>query len=159
MSQPSDLKPPAHHMGTAVQDMESMVAFYCDVMGFEMEFRAHTDEMTADQRENAATVVDVPDASFEAVFLDTPGCNTELLKFDGGGDENVNWGYSNSAVGCHHFAFEVENAEEWHEYMSGIDEPAFEVVSPPRDIGLTPRFWVYDPEGNVVEIIESGQGE
>jgi hypothetical protein len=43
--------------------------------------------------------------------------------------------------------------------MSDVDEPDFEIISPPQDIGLTPRFWVYDPEGNVVEIIQEGQGE
>ena len=82
MSQPSDLKPPAHHMGTAVKDMESMVALYCDVMGFEVELRADTDEMTADQRERAGTIVDAPDAAFEAAFLDTPGCSAFVLESD-----------------------------------------------------------------------------
>jgi catechol 2,3-dioxygenase-like lactoylglutathione lyase family enzyme len=154
-----ELKPPAHHMGTAVADMEGMLEFYCDVLGFEVEVRAHQEEMTDEQFENARTLVDVPDGVFDVAFLDTPECNVELLHFENPeAKENVNSG-SNSDVGTHHFAFEVESAAEWYDYMSDVDEPDFEIISPPQDIGLTPRFWVYDPEDNVVEIIQEGQGE
>jgi glyoxylase I family protein len=134
----------AHHYGVTVSDLEQGVAFYRDVLGMDELDRVEFDD------EAFSTFVAVEDVDVDIVFLDAGGCAIELLEYTDSG-ENANEGVSNDMVGASHFCLAVEDIERRYEELSD----SVEFVSPPQTLenGATVAY-MYDPDGNVIELLE-----
>jgi catechol 2,3-dioxygenase-like lactoylglutathione lyase family enzyme len=137
--------PRLHHTGTTVTDLDTAVAFYRRVFGFDL-----LDEFTV-SGEEFATAVDVPDATARFAHLDGGGgVRVELVEYDPEGEgaaaERVN------QPGAKHLAVAVDDADAFHE---GLPDDV-ETVSGPRttESGATICF-LRDPDGNLVEVIEA----
>lgn len=134
----------AHHYGVTVSDLEEGVAFYRDALGMDELDRTGFDD------EAFGTFVDVEDVDVDIAFLDAGGCTVELLEYAESGG-NANEGVSNDMVGASHFCLAVEDIERRYDELSD----SVEFVSPPQTLenGATVAY-MYDPDENVVELLE-----
>ena len=134
----------AHHVGTTVADLERAVDFYRDVFGFDVLGRFSI------SGEAFATGVGVPNATGEFAHLDADGVRVELVEYDPAGEacvaERIN------QRGAKHLGFGVEDVDSFYE---GLPDDV-ETLSEPQTTASGSRIcFVRDPEGNLVEIIET----
>jgi catechol 2,3-dioxygenase-like lactoylglutathione lyase family enzyme len=134
----------AHHVGVTVADLDRAVDFYRTVLGLSL-----LDRFTVDG-EAFATGVGVDGASAEFVHLDADGVRIELVAYDPEGEavhsDTVN------RPGTAHLGFAVEDVDAVYESLP--DE--VETVSAPRTTASGTRIlFVRDPEGNLVELLET----
>jgi catechol 2,3-dioxygenase-like lactoylglutathione lyase family enzyme len=121
------------HVAITVADFNRTVRFYNDVFG--------------------APVVGVDSAAPELKigWIRVPGGATiEVFEFQPGRPgEEVEW----SRQGLTHLSFNVRNTEKWHRYL--VDK-GVEIVAPPE---ASPKghtfFFVKDPDGNLIELIDN----
>jgi catechol 2,3-dioxygenase-like lactoylglutathione lyase family enzyme len=130
------------HTGFVVSDMESSLAFYCDILGLPV-----VDDV---QREGdyIATMVSVPGARVRTVFLDACGHTVELVQYLSGSGSPVN--AANNAPGKGHISFWTSDIQADYERLRS---KGVEFVSSPQ-YGPTGGAAVYflDPDGITVEL-------
>ena len=103
------------------------------------------------RRSTRSSVVGVEDADVEIVFLDAGGCAVELLQYNNPPGDDANEGVSNNDVGAAHFCLKVDDIESIYEDLS--DEVEF--INPPQTLETGAQVaYVYDPDGNVVELLQ-----
>lgn len=137
----------AHHHGLTVSDIDEAVEFYRDTLGFEEKHRTHN------EGEQFSTVVGIEEAEAEMVFLEAGGMYIELFEYVPPGRDLHQGKQSNDDIGAHHVAFAVEDLDSWYEDLS--DEVEF--VNAPVEGGTGAKVaYMYDPDGNVVELTEEG---
>ena len=134
------------HTGIVVRDMEAMLRFYCDVLGFTVRNR---------QREPADTMdalLSLIGVRLETTKLSAPdGVGIiELLSFDSHPPDEPEGRWLNDA-GLSHIALTVSNLEEEFHRLCGH---RVEFVSPPRVAGSAKVAFAFDPEGNALELVE-----
>lgn len=138
-----------HHVAIGVPDFQLGLAFYRDVLGFEV---LHTGELAND--EAADRCIGLQDARAEVAMLKAPNAYIEL------------WSYSNPApqdlgarpcdYGYPHFALQVKGIQEEYERMRAL---GMEFMDDPVDFGTTSAIYGKDPFGNVIEIYEIRDAE
>lgn len=137
----------AHHYSITVSDLEKHLEFYRDTLGFDEVYETELDS------ERFAEVVGVEDATADMIFLDGNGILIELFEYHPDGGRIRETPQSSDMIGAHHIAFEVEDADETYEALS--DDVEF--VNPVTIGGTGAKAaYMYDPDGNVVEIFEEG---
>lgn len=134
----------AHHVGTSVRDLETVLPFYRDVLGFPVLDRFSV------SGEAFAEGVGVENASGAFVHLDANGTRLELVEYDpdgeGGGPKRLD------RPGTTHVAFAVGDLERFSETLP--DE--VETISEPKTTASgTTILFCRDPEGNLVEVLEA----
>lgn len=136
------------HVGITVSDFNRAVRFYWDVFGCPLVGVADTDP------ERVRT--------FFGVGAPAPRCTIGWIRVPGGGvleifefqpqrpPEPGPW----NRVGLTHFCFDVRNTRKWYDYLKA---KGVECVSEPE---VSPRghsfFFVKDPDGNLIELIDLG---
>jgi catechol 2,3-dioxygenase-like lactoylglutathione lyase family enzyme len=136
--------PSAHHVGITVADLDRAVAFYQDVFDFPVlaEFSV--------SGEAFSTGVDVPNATGQFAHLDADGVRLELVEYDPEGEtahaERVN------QPGAKHVGFEVENLDDFYR---ALPEQVTTLSAPQTTESGTRICFVQDPEGNLVEVLET----
>lgn len=138
----------AHHYGVTVSDLEASLAFYRDTLGLDVVSRGHV-ERGSEDAEKFADFVDVPDVDVEVVFLDAGGCQVELLRYHEPAGEDVNEGVSNNDIGASHFCLEVSDIDAVYEDLGDEVEFVHEPVTLSKGVRVA---YMYDPDGNVVEL-------
>lgn len=133
-----------HHYGLTVSDLERALKFYSDQLGFDEVHRAHLDG------DRFSSIVDVPDAEAEVVFLDAGEIVIELFEFHPGRGALHEDRQSNDQVGAHHLALVVDDVDEWHDRLK--DSVEFMTTPQPGGTGTRAAYF-YDPDGNVVELV------
>lgn len=134
----------AHHYGITVGDMERSIEFYRDELGMEELDRLGFES------EAFSTFVDVDGATVDIVFLDAGGCAVELIEYADSG-ENITSTISNDMIGASHFCLEVDDIEARYEDLQGVTE----FVSTPQTLENGAQVaYMYDPDGNIVELLE-----
>ena len=143
----TDASPPslaAHHVGITVRDLDRAVEFYRDVLGLGV-----LDRFTVSGPE-FATAVGVEDATGSFAHLDADGARVELIEYDPEGevlaDEEIN------QPGATHIGLSTANVDDLYASL-----PArVETLSEPQTTESGSRIlFVRDPEGNLVELIET----
>jgi catechol 2,3-dioxygenase-like lactoylglutathione lyase family enzyme len=139
----------AHHYGVTVSDMEEVLPFYRDTLGLEVLSRGHVEAGTEDS-EKFEDFVGVDGAvDVEVVFLDAGGCQVELLQYNSPEGTDAH-GASNNDAGASHFCLEVEDIDELYEELT---DDGIEFVYEPITLSKGVRVaYMYDPEGNIVEL-------
>lgn len=135
----------AHHYGLTVADIDVSRDFYLDTLGLEQLHRAEVGSPSF------RSIVGVEDADAEIVFVDAHGIVIELFEYSPSTCRLFEGRQRNDAVGAHHIAFDVDDATAWYERL----RKDVDFISEPQagDTGAYAAYF-YDPDGNVIEIIE-----
>ncbi|SNR51582.1 VOC family protein [Halorubrum vacuolatum] len=138
-------QPRAHHVGITVADLDRAVDFYTETFGFDLiaEFSVGGEAFSSG--------VGVPDATGTFAHLDADGVRLELVEYEPAGEPLPSPSLNRS--GAVHFGLCVEDLEVFHSTL----DPAVETISDPkRTESGTEILFVRDPEGNLVEVLETG---
>lgn len=138
---------PAHHVGIAVEDVETVAAFYRETFGFETagSFTVAGDAF--------ATGIGVDAATGRFVRLSMDGVLLELVEYEPAGTA-LDRG-SVRDPGSVHVAVSCGDVEAFYDDLG----PDVETISEPvtTESGTTILF-VRDPEGNLVEVVSTAAG-
>lgn len=134
----------SHHTGVTVSDLDRAVDFYTEVLGLDLLARFAVDG------EAFATGVGVDGASAEFAHLDAGGSRVELVSYDPEGTR-VDVSTVNRP-GAVHLGLTSDDVEAFYESLP--DD--VETQSPPqRTSSGTKICFLRDPEGNLVEVLET----
>jgi|AntDeeMinimDraft_4_1070355.scaffolds.fasta_scaffold08921_1 catechol 2,3-dioxygenase-like lactoylglutathione lyase family enzyme len=134
-----------HHFGVTVSDMNEALAFYRDALGLDV------DNEISLASEEFRTFVGVEDATADIRFLDAETCAIELLEYTRPDGDEANAGVMANDVGASHICLAVDDIDEAYDNLKG----EYEVVSTPQTLDNGARVVnVYDPDDNVVQLIE-----
>lgn len=136
----------AHHYGVTVSDLDESLEFYRDTLGLEEVDRLNF------ASEEFGKFVGVENVDVDLVFLDAGGCAVELLQYNAPSGGDANDGVSNNDVGAAHFCLEVDDIQSVFE---DLRSEGVEFINPPQTLdGGIQAAYMYDPDGNVVELID-----
>ena len=136
--------PSAHHVGFTVSDLDRAIDFYTGVFDLPVisEFSV--------SGEDFSTGIDVPEATGNFAHLDADGIRLELVEYDPEGEdahaERVN------QPGAKHLGLEVENLDDFYR---ALPEQVATLSEPQTTESGTRICFVQDPEGNLVEVLET----
>ena len=134
----------AHHFGVTVTDLNRAVAFYRDVLGLDVlaEFEVGGEAFE--------TGVDVEGASASFAHLDAGDARVELVEYDPEGEDRT--GGAVNQPGAKHLGLTVDDVDAVYESLP--DD--VETLSEPQTTESGTRiFFVRDPDGNLVEILDA----
>lgn len=134
-----------HHYGVTVSDMDTALEFYRDGLGLEVTNQLSLDDAAFQ------TFVGVSDAAANIAFLDAGTCAIELLEYTAPDGDDANAGVTNNDVGASHFCLAVEDIDNAYDDL--VEE--YDFISPPQTLDNGARVAnIYDPDDNVVQLIE-----
>lgn len=134
----------AHHVGITVSDLEDAVEFYRDTFDLPV-----VDRFTV-SGESFSTAVGVDGATGRFAHLDAEGARIELVEYDPAGAPRE--AASVDEPGAKHLGLSVDDLEEFYESLP--DD--VETVSEPKTTSSgSSILFVRDPEGNLIELVES----
>jgi lactoylglutathione lyase len=148
---PTILKP--HHTGIQVADLDRSVAFYRDVLGFELVFAWNP------RADYIRTIVGYPDADIHAAILRMPGSDhfLEILEYRNVEKTPVDTRTANP--GTAHMAFFTDDCDGLYAELKakGVDS-----VSAPVTPTIGPNtggraVYMIDPDGIRVEFIQTSR--
>jgi catechol 2,3-dioxygenase-like lactoylglutathione lyase family enzyme len=139
----------ANHVGLTVSDLERSVAFYCDLLGFNIAYERG--EVTA---EYMPRLVGIPGARLKIVGLDIPGLHIDLVEYiepKGGTSAGTT-----ADVGNLHIGFTVDDLWAAYRHLSAAgvrfkSEPVSPTTGPNKG-GWAVYF--IDPDGITLEMIQ-----
>lgn len=133
-----------HHTAISVRNMETMLAFYKDILGFELEWQF--DHVKAEMTD---AIVGLSNVDVHMAMLIGYGTRIELFQYHH--PQGTKLERRQCDFGYTHICLLVEDAVALYEEL--IKE-GFEFVSPPQN--HRPDGWccyMKDPEGNVIELL------
>jgi lactoylglutathione lyase len=143
----------AHHTGFTVRSLETSIAFYRDILGFELAFQWNP------QAPYIGELVGYPTVDLHGAILRLPGTDVclELLEYRNVKQVPVDMGNAN--VGNGHIAFNVDNLLELYAELKAkgvksVSEPVTPTIGPNKG---GKAVYLIDPDGFRVELIESAQ--
>jgi lactoylglutathione lyase len=139
----------ANHVGLTVSDLERSIAFYRDLLGFNVSYERG--EVTADYMPR---LVGIPGARLKIAGLDIPGLHLDLIEYlEPRGAASAG---STSDVGNVHLGFTVDDLWTAYRHLAGAGvQFKSEPVSPttgPNSGGWAIYF--VDPDGATLEMIQ-----
>ena len=143
----------AHHTGFTVKSLERSLAFYRDILGFELAFQWNP------QAPYIGQLVGYPDVDLHGAILRLPGTDVCLELLEYRNVEQVPVDMHNGNIGNGHIAFNVDNLLELYAELVAKGVAS---VSPPVTPTIGPNkggkaVYLIDPDGFRVELIESAQ--
>jgi catechol 2,3-dioxygenase-like lactoylglutathione lyase family enzyme len=139
----------ADHTGITVSNLERSLAFWRDVLGFELSHRPHqTGEL-------ASEVTGVDGAEISIAVLKGYGHKIELLEYLGPADRK-RIDLRPCDVGSVHVAFTVDNLDA---ILTTIARAGWKAAGKPQTITVGPNtgkrvVYVRDPDGSTIEFME-----
>ena len=134
-----------NHLGITVTDLDASLAFYCDVVGFEVGLRTRISGEWFD------TLTRNEGADIEIAMLRLADFTLQLVQYHASGGETLPLAHHN--IGNPHLCIEVDDVDARHEKISasGRHDP-----TPIVDIMGTGirSFYVHDPDGVPVELLQ-----
>lgn len=144
----------AHHTGFTVRSLERSLAFYRDLLGFEVVFQWNP------RAPYIGELVGYPDVDLHGAVLRIPNSDVflELLEYRGIVAQTVDM--ANGNIGNGHIAFTVDALDPLYEQLS---KAGVKSVSPPVTPTIGPNrggraVYLIDPDGFRVELIETSRG-
>ncbi|MWV64312.1 VOC family protein [Halorubrum sp. JWXQ-INN 858] len=134
----------AHHVGITVADLDRAVDFYAGTLGLDVvaEFSVSGDAF--------ADAVAVPGATGSFTHLDADGVRVELVEYDPAADARADAALNEP--GAVHVGFAVDDLDAFH---AGLDDDVVTLSAPRTTESGTRICFVRDPEGNLVEVLET----
>ena len=139
----------ADHTGITVTNLERSIAFWQDVLGFELSHRAHhTGEL-------ASEVTGVPGAEISIAVLKGYGHKIELLEYLAPANRK-NVDLRPCDVGSVHVALMVDNLDA---VLSTIAASGWRAAGEPQTLNTGPNtgkrvVYVRDPDGTTIELMQ-----
>jgi catechol 2,3-dioxygenase-like lactoylglutathione lyase family enzyme len=139
----------ADHTGITVSNLDRSVAFWQDVLGFELSHRAHH---TGDL---ASEVTGVPGAEISIAVLKGYGHKIEVLEYHAPPDRKRT-DFRPCDVGSVHVALTVDNLDA---VLSAIAASGWSAVGNPQILKTGPNagkrvVYVRDPDGTTIEFMQ-----
>src|SRR3954470_6417443 len=133
----------ADHTGLTVSDIERSLAFWRDVLGFELSHRAHQKGELAEQ------VTGVAGAEILIAVVKAPGHKIELLEYRAPTDRKEQNGLRPCDLGSGHIALTVENLDD---PLETIAASGWKAAGEPQTLTIGPNagkrvIYVRDPDG------------
>ncbi|ELY97481.1 glyoxalase/bleomycin resistance protein/dioxygenase [Natrialba chahannaoensis JCM 10990] len=140
-------QPDAHHVGITVDDLDTVLPFYRDTLGLTVvdEFSVAGDAL--------ATAIDVADASGTFVHLEGEhghGSHIELVSFEPAARDASAAGLNQP--GATHIGLQVDDLDSFY---AKLDDEVTTLSEPRTTESGTTILFLRDPEGNLVEVLES----
>jgi catechol 2,3-dioxygenase-like lactoylglutathione lyase family enzyme len=144
----------AHHTGLTVKSLERSLAFYRDLLGFEVVFAWNP------KAPYISELVGYPDVDLHAVILRIPNSEVFLELLEYRGVEQVSVDMRNGNVGNAHIAFNVDQLDPLYERFTAsgvrsVSAPITPTIGPNRG---GRAVYLIDPDGFRVELIETSRG-
>ena len=140
----------ADHTGITVSNLERSLAFWRDVLGFELSHRAHQ------KGDLAAEITGVPGAEIQLAVLKTPtGHKIELLEYLAPAD-HTHLEPRPCDIGSVHIALTVDDLDA---VLGAIAPFGWKVAGEPQTLALGPNtgrrvVYVRDPDGTTIEFMQ-----
>lgn len=139
----------ADHTGFTVSNIERSLAFWQDVLGFELSHRAHH------QGDLASEVTGVPGAEISIAVLKAPGHRIELLEYHAPSDRK-RADLRPCDVGSVHVALTVDDLDA---VLSRIAASGWSAAGKPQTLKSGPNagrriVYVRDPDGTTIEFMQ-----
>ena len=136
------------HLGIWVSDLERSAAFYCDVFGLEEVGRLEPEIAATSQ------LLEIPEATLRAVYLERDGWRIELLYFAKPGHTGSNAPRPVNQLGLTHLSFRVRDLEG---IIGRVEAGGGRILEDSRitlgdDAGAV---FVVDPDGTRIELIDA----
>jgi catechol 2,3-dioxygenase-like lactoylglutathione lyase family enzyme len=141
----------ADHTGITVSNLERSLAFWRDVLGFELSHTAHQ------SGEMARQITGVKDAELKLAVVKAPGGHKiELLEYMAPADRNQKGNLRPCDVGHVHVALVVENLDP---LLERIATSGWWGAGTPQKLTAGPNagkrvIYVRDPDGTTIEFME-----
>ena len=137
------------HTGITVSNLERSLAFWRDVLGFELSHRAHQTGELAEE------ITGVPGAEISLAVLKAPGHKIELLEYRAPKDRK-RIDVRPCDVGSAHVAFTVDNLEA---VLKAIAASGWRTAGEPQTLSSGPNagkrvIYVRDPDGTTIEFMQ-----
>jgi len=137
------------HTGITVSNLERSLAFWRDVLGFELSHRAHQTGELAEE------ITGVPGAEISLAVLKAPGHKIELLEYLAPNDRR-HVDIRPCDVGSVHVAFTVENLDA---VLNAIAASGWRTAGKPQTLRSGPNagkrvIYVRDPDGTTIEFMQ-----
>jgi catechol 2,3-dioxygenase-like lactoylglutathione lyase family enzyme len=142
----------ADHTGMTVSDLERSLAFWRDVLGFEL---SHTAHQTA---EMASEITGVEGAEIKLAVMKAPGgYKIELLEYLAPFERKRHVDLRPCDVGSVHVALIVDDLES---ILSAIKDSGWKAAGKPQTLKSGPNagkrvVYVRDPDGTIIEFMQS----
>ncbi|QIB74400.1 VOC family protein [Halogeometricum borinquense] len=134
----------AHHVGITVSDLENAVEFYQETLDLTL-----LDRFTV-SGENFSTAVGVEGATGQFAHLEADGVRVELIEYEPEGESRGEARINRP--GTAHLGLTVEDIDSFYESLPN----SVESVSRPQTTDTGSRIlFVRDPEGNLIELLET----
>ena len=140
----------ADHTGFTVANIERSLAFWRDVLGFELSHRAHQKGELAEQ------ITGVRGAEILIAVVKAPGHKIELLEYRAPADRKRENPFRPCDVGAVHVALTVDNLDE---ILDRISASGWKAAGKPQMLTAGPNagkrvIYVRDPDGTTIEFME-----
>jgi glyoxylase I family protein len=136
------------HIGICVADLARARAFYRDGLGFEERSQLELSDPAAEK------LLQLPDLSLSAVYLERDGTRIELLHYPSPGHVGDNEARAMNALGLTHLSFRVDDLDAAIQKLvalggrvleeTRIDNPRFEAFV----------VFMLDPDGTRIELLQ-----
>jgi catechol 2,3-dioxygenase-like lactoylglutathione lyase family enzyme len=134
----------AHHVGLTVSDLEETLPFYRDVLGLDVLDRFSV------EGEAFADAVGVDGAGADFAHLDANGVRLELVEYDPEAEPRSK--PQLNEPGATHVGLAVADLEAFY---ADLSEEVPTISEPRTTASGTSICFLRDPEGNLVEILET----
>jgi glyoxylase I family protein len=139
----------ADHTGITVSNLERSLAFWRDVLGFELSHRTHQ------SGELASEITGVPGAEISLAVLKAPGHKIELLEYHAPPDRKQ-VDLRPCDVGSAHVALAVDNLDA---VLDAIAASGWHAAGQPQTLQSGPNagkcvVYVRDPDGTTIEFMQ-----
>jgi catechol 2,3-dioxygenase-like lactoylglutathione lyase family enzyme len=141
----------ADHTGFTVSNLERSLAFWQDVLGFELSHRAHqTGEL-------ASEITGVPGAKISLAVVKAPGHKIELLEYHAPLDRKHHVDLRPCDVGAAHVALTIDNLDP---ILEKISASGWKAAGKPQTLKTGPNagkrvVYVRDPDGTTIEFMQA----
>jgi catechol 2,3-dioxygenase-like lactoylglutathione lyase family enzyme len=141
----------ADHTGFTVSNLERSLAFWQDVLGFELSHRAHqTGEL-------ASEITGVPGAEISLAVVKAPGHKIELLEYLAPPDRKHHVDLRPCDVGAAHVALTIDNLDP---ILEKISASGWKAAGKPQTLKTGPNagkrvVYVRDPDGTTIEFMQA----
>lgn len=130
------------HVGVGVKNIEDSARFYTEVMGMEIDYRAHN------EGEKISLIVGVENANFDACMLVKNDLRVELLAYESADLDENRTPVKQDSIGLLHLAFLVDDVDKEYERIKAL---GYEFNAPPtvaRENG--PKITYFTGPDNVI---------
>ncbi|MDP2917259.1 MAG: VOC family protein [Dehalococcoidia bacterium] len=135
-----------HHTGLIVNDLNKLLPFYCDVLGMEVAV-----DLGLQDGPEVSLVMGVPGSKIKIVMLQMAGQIFELIQLLNPAGKPMPDDAKFAQVGHSHVAFRVKDIDEVY---ASLKQKGVQFVCPPQVIPELKFFYLRDPEGNWIEMIQ-----